>query len=88
MAEVLYAASFFNEIAQVESAHVRNNILEATELLAVIPEMGSKRLPKSIMEKYGPDIRKLVVSPFLVLYKLLEDDRVLVLGVMHNRATF
>ena len=30
--------------------------------------------------------RKPVVSPFLVLYKLLDDDRVLVLGVVHNRA--
>ena len=88
MAEVLYANTFFTEIEQVETKRVRDNILDATELLAVIPEMGSINLPKSIVEKYGPDVRKLVVSPFLVLYKLLSVDRVLVLGVMHNRAAY
>ena len=88
MAEVLYADSFFDEMAQVETKRVRDNILDATELLAVIPEMGSTNLPKSISEKYGPDVRKLVVPPFLVLYKLLDDNRVLVLGVMHNRAAY
>jgi len=50
--------------------------------------MGSTNLPASIVEKYGCDVRKFVVSPFLVLYKLLEDDRVLILGVMHNRAAY
>jgi len=88
VAEVLYANTFFAEIEQVETKRVRDNILDATELLAVIPEMGSTNLPKSIVEKYGPDVRKLVVSPFLVLYKLLPADRVLVLGVMHNRAAY
>ena len=88
MAEVLYANSFFEEIGQVEKKRVRDNILDATELLAVIPEMGSTNLPRSIVEKYGSDVRKLVVPPFLVLYKLLPADRVLVLGVMHNRAAY
>ena len=88
MTEVLYAASFFDEMSQVETKRVRDNILENTELLAVIPEMGSTNLPRSISEKYGPDVRKLVVPPFLVLYKLLDGGRVLVLGVMHNRAAY
>ena len=88
MTEVLYASSFFDEMAQVETKRVRDNIMDATDLLAVIPEMGSTNLPASIVEKYGDDVRKLVVSPFLVLYKLLDDDRVLVLGVMHNRAAY
>ena len=88
MAEVLYVDSFFDEMAQVETKRVRDNVMDATELLAVIPEMGSTNLPTSIVEKYGGDVRKLVVPPFLVLYKLLNNDRVLVLGVMHNRAAF
>ena len=88
MAEVLYASSFFEEIGKVEKKRVRDNILDATELLAVMPEMGSTNLPRLIVEKYGPDVRKLVVPPFLVLYKLLPADRVLVLGVMHNRAAY
>ena len=62
--------------------------MDATESLAVIPEMGSKNLPESIISKYGDDVRKLVVPPFLVLYELLEDDRVLILGVMHNQAAY
>ena len=88
MTEVLYADSFFDQITQVDTERVRDNILEATELLTVLPEMGSINLPRSISEKYGTDVRKLVVPPFLVLYKLLDDNRVLVLGVMHNKAAF
>ena len=88
MAEVLYAEGFFEEMAQVETKRVRDNILDATELLAVIPQMGSTNLPRSISEKHGTDVRKLVVSPFLVLYKLLPGDKVLVLGIMHNRAAY
>ena len=45
-------------------------------------------MPESIVSKYGHDARRLVVSPFLVLYKLLDGDRVLVLGVMRNRAAY
>ncbi|MBE6466820.1 type II toxin-antitoxin system RelE/ParE family toxin [Denitrobacterium detoxificans] len=88
MAEVLYADSFFDELIQVESSRVRDNIIDATALLAQIPEMGSANLPSSIVLKYGTDVRKLVVSPFLVLYKLLPNERVLVIGVMHYRAAF
>lgn len=88
MAEVLYADGFFEEMAQVETKRVRDNILDATELLAVMPQMGSTNLPRSISQKYGADVRKLVVSPFLVLYKSLPGDKVLVLGVMHNRAAY
>ena len=88
MAEVLYAGGFLEEMAQVETKRVRDNILDATELLAVIPQMGSTNLPRPISEKYGADVRKLIVSPFLMLYKLLSGDRVLVLGVMHNRAAY
>ena len=64
MAEVLYAGSFFDEMAQVETKRVRDNIMDATDLLAVIPEMGSTNLPASIVEKYGGDVRKPVVPSF------------------------
>jgi len=37
MAEVLYADSFFDEMAQVERKRVRDNIMDATDLLAAIP---------------------------------------------------
>jgi len=50
MAEVLYADSFFDEMAQVERKRVRDNIMDATDLLAAIPEMGSTNLPASIVE--------------------------------------
>ena len=61
MTEVLYASSFFDEMAQVETKRVRDNIMDATDLLAVIPEMGSTNPPASIVEKYDDDVRKLVV---------------------------
>jgi hypothetical protein len=52
------------------------------------PRDGLDQSPEIDSGEYGPDVRKLVVSPFLVLYKLLPADRVLVLGVMHNRAAY
>lgn len=40
MAEVLYASSLFEEIGQVEKKRVRDNILDATELLATYRRWG------------------------------------------------
>lgn len=70
---IAYTARFIADIQRVERSSKRDEILDAIELLPFVPEMGSTRLPESIVEEFGPQVRKLVVKPFIVLYELRED---------------
>ena len=88
MSELVFTESFIDEMAHVASPRVRGAIFDAIELLATLPEFGSPDLPDSIVKKYGSSVRKLVVAPFLVIYQVLPDDRVLILGLMHIRASW
>ncbi len=88
MPRILYADPFIDELSQVTSARVINAIFDAIDLLPTIPSMGSKKLPQAIVDKYGSAVRKLVVKPFLVIYKELESGDILVLGLMYGRAAY
>ena len=88
MAKIFYADPFVDELSRVTSARVRNAIFDAIDLLPTVPTMGSKNLPDAIVDKYGTSVRKLVVKPFLVIYKELETGDILVLGLMYGRAAY
>lgn len=86
MMELGFSDRFFNDIESVESAAKQDEILHAIELLPTIPEMGSRRFPDSILEEFGQSVRKLVVSPFLVVCEIVEDeDMIFIHGLMHQR---
>lgn len=88
MPEILYTDAFIDDMQQVYSERVYNSIFYAIELLPSVPILGSTDLPDSIQAKYGQAVRKMVVSPFLVVYKILEDGNFLILGMMHERSAF
>ncbi|MBS5451076.1 MAG: type II toxin-antitoxin system RelE/ParE family toxin [Coriobacteriia bacterium] len=70
----------------VEPASKRAQIRSSVELLAAFPEMGSPIVTSSIVRRYGQGVRKLVASPFVVIYRYVEDlDEVRVLGLDHQR---
>ncbi|MBQ9020958.1 MAG: type II toxin-antitoxin system RelE/ParE family toxin [Eggerthellaceae bacterium] len=86
MAELVFDAGFFDDLQQVELASKQDEILDTIELLLTIPEMGSKRLPASIVQEFGPQVRKLVVKPFLVIYELMDNgETIYVHGLLHAR---
>lgn len=84
MKEVSFADRFFDDMETVELESKQDEIMDAIEALPFVPEMGSRRLPESIAEEFGPHVRKLVVKPFLVVYEDGEDG-IRVHGLVHQR---
>lgn len=86
MAEVLFTEGFLEDMAQVERADKRREIMRVLALLPHTPEIGSRALPPSIRASYGDTVRKLVIAPFDVIYEYHGDkDEVHVLALIHQR---
>ena len=89
MLELRYADAFVREASAIRLASKRQELRSRIEMLVELPQMGSSNLPQSIIEQYGPNVRKLVVSPFIVVYEInLESSTVDVLGLVHQRAAW
>lgn len=84
MKEISFAARFFDDLETVELESKQDEIMGAIEKLPFVPEMGSRRVSDSILEEFGPRVRKLVVKPFLVVYEDGEDG-IRVHGIVHQR---
>lgn len=83
---VAFAERFFDDILKIESPKKQDEVMDSIALLATVPEMGSRRLPKSIVGEFGDSVRKLVVSPFLVVYEVDPDAlQIRVLRLVHQR---
>lgn len=89
MAKLVYADAFLNDLVAVEQASKRDEIFDKVDLLADFPDLGSANLPVSILSRYGTTVRKLVVSPFDVVYEYdPASDEVHVLGLIHQRSAY
>ena len=77
-----------DDMLQIYSKKVYEAVFRAIELLPSVPVPRSTDLPDSILTKYGPMVRKMVVPPFLVVYKILDDGDFLILGLLHERSAF
>ncbi len=87
MAEVIFTEGFMDDVHLVQREEKLDEILDRIALLKENPELGSTLLPQSIRRRFGSHVRKLVVSPFDVIYEYLpQDDAVVVLGLIHQRA--
>ena len=89
MPEIIYTESFAKDFAIIELEGKRNEVIECIERLAVLPIIGSRNLPKSIEEKYGSNVRKLVVKPFDAIYEYNEkDNEIRVYGLVPAKMAF
>ncbi len=87
MARLLYTEQFVSDMAQIDLASKREQVLDACDRLASFPLMGTADMPLSLLREYGRGIRKLVVRPFTVVYEYVEEtDEVHVLGLVYGRA--
>ena len=87
MLELRYSEKFIEEAGAIRLASKRQELRKRVEMLAELPQMGSSNLPQSIIEQYGSNVKKLVISPFVVVYEInLESNTVDVLGLLHQRA--
>ena len=86
MADLVFTEGFINDMTKVELSTKRVEIMRTIDLLSSFPDMGSRNLPASIRERFGANIRKLVVRPFLVIYEYnQETDAVYIYGLDHHR---
>lgn len=86
MMELAFSSRFFDDLETVELESKQDEIVDAIGLLPTVPEMGSRRIPTSIEQEFGPSVRKLVVKPFLVVYEIMEDEGLLYIhGLVHQR---
>ena len=89
MPEIRYAEQFIADAQSIRLASKREEVKRRVEQLADFPEIGSANLSESIVERYGPNVRKLVVNPFLVVYEIdAPADAVNVLALIHQRAAW
>lgn len=87
MAQIAYAPDFVDDLARIELESKREDMFEGIELLATMPEIGSKILADSIVERFGSDVRKLIVERFIVIYRYYpEQELVYVIGAFRQRA--
>ena len=89
MTKVLLSEGFKQDLLGVESDRVLSAIFNALDLLEVMPTAGSRDVPESALALFGPGVRKLVVSPFDIIYRYDEvSDEVRVAGLIHQRAAW
>ena len=89
MARLVYTDSFIEDMTMVELASKRDEIFDKINLLSDFPDLGSANVPVSIRLRFGSSVRKLVISPFDVVYEHDQaSDSVNILGLVHQRAAF
>lgn len=88
---VVQRTETFNESvrARVTSMRVLNEIEQKIMALEMLPKLGSHDLPTSIQEQFGTEVRRIVCSPFLIIYEYFEDDDLAVVyELMHARQAY
>lgn len=89
MARITYSEQFIEDAQGIRLAKKRAQVRRSIEQLSDFPEIGSPTLSDYIVKEYGPQVRKLVVSPFVAIYEYDGDaDTVNVLALVHQRAAW
>lgn len=77
------ADEFVYALSEIYSERVLGQISNLLELLSENPEMGSSDVRESLSRVYGPNLRKLPVSTFVIVYRY-ENDVVDVLALVYG----
>ena len=87
MPRLIFAERFANDLAAVASPKVERTIMTALDNIETFPEFGSRLIPSSIRNAFGEGVRKVVVSPFDLLYTYDEaTDIAYIEALIHQRA--
>lgn len=84
MARLFVFEAFLDARNNVRSERIRKNIDDMLRTIEDMPGVGPFILPKSIVHKFGPGVRKAVVSPFEIVYEHNEEvDTVFVYALLY-----
>ncbi len=87
MATLDFSEGFVDDLAEVSSERLLESIYAVLAPLESLPRYGSPDIPASLRRRFGPDLRKLVVSPYDIIYTYDEEtDVVRVHGLVLQRA--
>ena len=85
MPRLVFSERFADDLAHITSAKVEASIMTALDSIEAFADFGSRNIPDSIREKFGDGVRKVVVSPFDLVYTIVGDE-VHVETLIHQRA--
>lgn len=89
MPRLEFSARFADDLSLVESGRLEARILADLDNIEAFGEFGSAAIPESIKEKFGPEVRKVAVNPFDLIYSYYsEQDLVRVEALIHQRAAW
>jgi plasmid stabilization system protein ParE len=89
MPELKITETFVAEASQIYTDKLFNKVFQMVDTLKTMPELGSRNLPESIIKKYGSGCRKLVVSPFDIIYRYNQPQNLVeIIALVHERAAF
>ena len=63
------ADEFITSLAGITSERLIERIRRGVELLETFPELGAAEVRPYLAKKYGPDIRKLAISTWVLVYR-------------------
>ena len=87
MPELRYTEQFIEDASSIRLDSKRREVRRRIEQLLDFPEIGSANLPDSIVKRFGSDVRKLIIDPFIVVYEFDRTaDAVNILALIHQRA--
>ena len=76
------------EARVIWSPRVKKHLVRILSMIESFPESGSANIPASLVEEFGPTIRKCPMDPYYLIYEYdPESDVVAVLGLVPQRST-
>ena len=86
MLEVVYADEFVEGVSRIWSNRVLDDLNARLEAIERFPELGSTNVRPSLVERFGPGLRKYPVSSFVIVYRYLpERERLEFLALPNGR---
>lgn len=77
------ADEFSAGLAQIYSEKLLKRIRQTLQTLVELPEIGSANVRQSLVDRYGPGLRKIPVSTFVIVYHF-ENNTIDVLALVYG----
>ena len=87
MASIVATQHFVEDLAEVWSERIVQNVERAVHAIATFPRIGSSEIAPSISEEFGENVMKVSVKPFDLIYEYDEaTDTVYLYGLIQSRS--
>ena len=87
MPSLEYSERFADDLSRVTSEKIEARIYAALDNVEAFGDFGSRVVPGSIRDRFGEGVRKVVVSPFCLVYTYYPDeDLARIEALVHQKA--